>query len=67
MPARSLFTSARAVKRWLRNPWTLTRLWFGDTLTNLGIGLGGMGERIAQRAIADLARKVSGHEKPRRS
>ena len=57
MPARNLFTSARAVKRWLRNPWSLTLWMIGDLLTTLGLGIGTAGERLTSYAIGRLARK----------
>lgn len=57
MPARNLFNCGRAVKRWLRNPWTLTLWGIGDLLISLGLGIGGAGERLTSIAIARLARK----------
>lgn len=60
MPARNLFNSARAVRRWLRNPMTLSKLGLGRFLTNLGIGLADVGEALTSAAIAELARKGRG-------
>ena len=67
MPARNLFNFVRAVRRWLSNPVTLSKLGLGRLLTNIGIGLGDVGETLTSEAIAELARKGSANEKPRRS
>lgn len=54
MPARTLMSCRRALRSWTSAPVSWAMLFIGRTMTRAGLGLGGLGQSIADRAVNRL-------------